>query len=57
MSLLPAYDLQNTHGDEIYYKFSVTPSFHLTADMQVIDSQNVGDDTAVVLSLRAKLEL
>ena len=37
--------------------FAVTPSFHLTADLQVVDNENAGDDTAIILGLRAKIDL
>ncbi len=56
VSAAPGFDLQNIHGGEIYYNFAVTPSFHLTADLQVVDNQNVADDTAIILGLRAKMD-
>ena len=56
VSAAPAFDLQNVHGGEIYYNFAVTPSFHLTADLQVVDNQNVADDTALIIGLRAKMD-
>ena len=43
MSTLPSTELQNVHGGEIYYNLAVTPSSHLTFDMQVVDNENVSD--------------
>ena len=56
VSTAPQFDLQNVHGMEMYYNAAITPWFHLTADLQVIDNQNVGDDTAVILGLRGKID-
>ena len=57
VSTLPSVDLENVHGVELYYNAAVTPWFHLTGDLQVIDNQNVADDTAIILGLRAKIDL
>jgi len=53
----PLPDIQNVTGVELYYNAAVTPWFHLTADLQVVDNQNVGDDTAFILGLRGKIDL
>lgn len=45
------------HGVELYYNAAIVPSFHLTADLQIIDNENVSDDTAIVLGLRGKIDL
>jgi porin len=45
-------DLQ---GAEFYYNAAVTPWFHLTGDLQVIQPGMVANDTAVVAGLRANL--
>jgi porin len=55
VSVSPNFDLQNVHGGEIYYNFAVTPSFHLTAELQVVDNENIADDTAIILGLRGHL--
>jgi porin len=57
VSTLPNEDLQDVHGVELYYNAAIVPSFHLTADLQIIDNENVSDDTAIVLGLRGKIDL
>jgi porin len=48
--------LEDLHGGEIYYNAQITPWFHLTADLQVINPAQIANDTAVVLGLRAKMD-
>ena len=50
-------DIQDVQGCELYYNAAITPWFHLTADLQIIDNQNVADDTAVIVGLRGKIDL
>ncbi len=57
VNVLPGSDLRNTQGVELYYNYAVTPWFRLTADLQVIENQNVDDDTALILGMRAKIDL
>ena len=57
VSTLPTVDLENVQGVELYYNAAITPWFHLTGDLQIIDNENVGDDTAIILGLRAKMDL
>lgn len=45
----------DVHGGEVYYNAEITPWFHVTADIQVIDPEIEAQDTALVLGLRAKL--
>ena len=45
-------DLQ---GCELYYNAAITPWFHLTGDLQVIQPGIAANDTAVVAGLRANL--
>lgn len=45
-------DLQ---GAELYYNAAITPWFHLTGDLQVIQPGIIANDTAVVAGLRANL--
>lgn len=44
-------------GVELYSNYAVTPWFRLTADLQVVENQNVDDGTALILGLRAKINL
>ncbi len=53
--LTPVVALQDTQGIEMYYNAAITPWFHLTADLQVVDNQNVTDDAAVIPGLRANI--
>ncbi|MGB3123670.1 MAG: carbohydrate porin, partial [Pseudomonas sp.] len=53
----PAFDLQDVQGVELYYNAAITPWFHLTADLQVVDNENVADDTAIIFGLRGKIDL
>jgi len=57
VSAAPAFNIEDIQGIELYYNAAITPWFHLTGDLQIIDNQNVGDRTAVVLGLRAKIDL
>ena len=52
--LLRLNDLQ---GVELYYNAAITPWFHLTADLQFVEPSLVTRDTAVVLGLRAKIDI
>jgi porin len=49
----PIADVQ---GGEVYYNAQITPWFHLTADLQVVEPSVQALDTALVLALRAKLD-
>lgn len=50
---LPAiFSLDDEQGFEIFYNVEVTPWFHLTPDLQIIDPSPKSSDTAVVLALR-----
>ena len=53
--LSPAVDLRDVQGVEMYYNAAITPWFNLTPDLQIIQPANVGNDTAVVFGMRAKL--
>jgi porin len=48
--------LQDVHGGEIYYNAAVTPWFHLTADMQVVNVAAQSNDPAIVVALRGKID-
>ena len=53
----PVVQLQEVQGGEFYYNVAITPSLHLTADLQIVDNQNESDDTAIIFGIRAKLDL
>lgn len=55
VSANPSFDIQNVHGGELYYNAAITPWFHLTADLQIVDNQNIANDTAIILGLRANI--
>ena len=50
-------EIEDVWGTELYYNAEITPNFHLTADLQIIDNTNEADDTAFVLGLRGKIDL
>lgn len=49
-------DLGDLQGVELYYNAALTPWFHLTADMQLVEPADVSNDTAFVLGLRGKID-
>ena len=49
--------VEEMQGVELYYNAEITPCFHLTADLQIIDNENEANDTAILFGLRAKLDL
>ena len=52
-----ANPLEDVHGGEVYYNAEITQWFHLTGDLQVVNPGPQALDTAVVLGLRAKIDL
>lgn len=52
----PIVPLHDVHGGEVYYNAAVTPWFHVTLDLQAIQSDVEARDTALVLGLRAKVD-
>jgi porin len=50
-------DVEDVYGGEIYYNAALTPWFHLTADLQVINPAEEANDTAVVVGVRVKIDL
>lgn len=48
--------LEDIHGMEVYYNAALTKKFHLTTDLQVVQSAINAQDPAVVLGLRAKYD-
>ena len=57
VSALPTVDLEDIQGVELYYNAALTPWFHLTADLQIVDNENVAYDTAIILGLRANVDI
>jgi len=53
---LGANPLEDPHGGEVYYNAEITPWFHLTADLQVINPARQVNDTAIVCGLRGKMD-
>jgi porin len=53
----PVFTLHDVSGFETYYNAAITPWFHLTADLQVVEPADVNKDTALVLGLRANFNL
>jgi len=56
--LSPLLELRDLTGVEAYYNAAITPWFHLTADVQVVEPgiRNVSS-TAFLFGLRAKISL
>ena len=50
-----AVNVEDQHGVELYYNAAITPWFHLTADLQVINTPNRANDTAVIVGLRSNV--
>jgi porin len=44
-------------GLELYYNREITPWFHLTGDMQVLQNSNADTDTSLVLGMRGIIDL
>lgn len=55
--LLRDLDVDDEVGGEFYYNIALTPWFHLTLDVQGIDSALPRVDTACVLGLRMDVDL
>lgn len=53
---LPGANLGNETGFEAYYNIAVTPWFHLTPDVQVLDGFRKNFDNSVVAGLRGRIE-
>jgi len=51
----PVVRVQDTQGVEIYYKAVLTPWFHITADLQVIEPNRKALNTAIIPGLRAQI--
>lgn len=51
----PPLNLRDVQGGELYYNAAITPWFHLTADLQIIQPADRTNNTAYVMGLRAKI--
>ena len=49
--------LQDETGVELFYNIAVTPSFHLTPDLQIVEPAFGAADTAVIFGLRGQIIL
>jgi porin len=56
VNTLPAVEIDDVQGVELYYNAEMCKWFHLTTDLQVVENQNVADDAALILGLRAKMD-
>ncbi len=52
----PVVKVEELQGVELYYNAAITPWYHMTADLQIVDNPDTTEDTAVVLGLRAKID-
>jgi porin len=52
----PVTELGNTWGLEMYYNYEITPWAHLSADLQLLQNQNKGDDFAILPGVRMVIE-
>jgi porin len=55
-NLLSPFAVGDLQGGEVYYNAEITPWFHLTADIQVVQSALAANNTATVVGLRANLD-
>ena len=53
----PVVELEELQGVELYYNAAITPYFHLTADLQIIDNEDEAEETAIIFGLRGKIDL
>lgn len=54
-AVAPLVKFNDEQGLEAFYNVAITPWFHVTADLQVINPANGSSDTAVVGGLRANI--
>jgi porin len=50
-------NLRDLWGTELYYNAEITPWFHLTGDLQIVQNENGDDDPAIIVGLRAVIDL
>jgi porin len=52
----PVIRLRDTWGVELYYNIEINPWLHVTADLQLIENENKGDDLAIIPGVRAVID-
>ena len=52
----PVADLRDTYGFELYYNMEITKWLHVTADLQIIENENDGDDLAIIPGIRVVID-
>jgi porin len=52
----PVIGVRDTWGFEFYYNIEINPWLHVTADLQLIENENKGDDLAVIPGVRAVID-
>jgi porin len=57
LAALAGENVRDNWGLETYYNREITPWFHLTGDMQILQNSNADTDTSLVLGLRAIIDL
>lgn len=57
LAALTGENVRDNWGMEMYYNREITPWFHLTSDMQILQNSNADTDTSLVLGLRAIIDL
>jgi porin len=50
-------DVRDIWGLEMYYNREMTPWFHLTGDMQILQNTDATTDTSIVLGMRGIINL
>jgi porin len=53
---IASVQLEDGYGAELYYKMQIAPWWSVTADLQVIDTNLVSDDTAVIGAVRTNIK-
>jgi porin len=54
---LAGLNLQDTWGFELYYNYELTPWAHVSADVQLVENQNVDDDFAIITGARMVVDI
>jgi porin len=52
----PVVELQNLWGFELYYSYAIAKSVHLTADLQLVETEIKDDDLAVIPGVRLMID-
>jgi porin len=57
LAAIEGVTVRDNWGVELYYNREITPWFHLTPDLQVLQNSNAGTDTSLVLGMRGIIDL